>query len=51
MGIAEHRVNRRDALIGSGIVGAGALVALMAGCGAGSAQEAASVTDCAGRLP
>jgi hypothetical protein len=42
MGIAEHRLNRREALLGSGIAGAGALVALMAGCGTGSAQGAAS---------
>jgi len=44
MGIAEHQVNRREALIGSGLVGAGALSVLMAGCGAGSAQSAASAS-------
>jgi hypothetical protein len=38
MGIAEHRVNRREALMGSGLVGAGAVAVLMAGCGTGSAQ-------------
>lgn len=42
MGIAERRVNRREALMGSGLVGAGALAALMAGCGTGSAQGATS---------
>src|SRR5437879_1465442 len=39
---AEVRVNRREALIVSGLVGAGALATLMAGCGTGSAQGAAS---------
>ena len=42
MGIAERTVNRRQALIGTGLVGAGALAALMAGCGTGSAQATAS---------
>ena len=44
MGIAEHQVNRREALIGSGLVGAGALSVLLAGCGTGSAQSAASAS-------
>jgi hypothetical protein len=44
MGIAERRVNRREALMGSGLVGAGALAALMAGCGTGSAQGATSAS-------
>ncbi len=44
MGIAERRVNRREALIGSGLVGAGALSVLLAGCGTGSAQSAASAS-------
>lgn len=39
MGIAERRVNRREALMGSGLVGAGALAALMVGCGTGAAKE------------
>ena len=38
MGVAERQVNRREALIGSGLLGAGALAALMTGCGTGSAQ-------------
>ena len=38
MGIAGQRVNRREALIGSGLVGAGALTALIVGCGTGAAQ-------------
>jgi hypothetical protein len=42
MGIAERRINRREALMGSGLVGAGALAVLMVGCGTGSAQGAAS---------
>jgi hypothetical protein len=42
MEIARHRVNRREALIGSGLVGAGALAVLMAGCGTGSAQSSTS---------
>src|SRR2546428_2446918 len=44
MGVAELRVNRREALIGSGLVGAGALVTLMTGCGPGSAQCAANAS-------
>ena len=46
MGIAERQVNRREALIGSGLVGAGALAALMAGCGTSSAAgtDSASAT-------
>jgi hypothetical protein len=44
MAVAERRVNRREALIGSGLVGAGALAVLVAGCGAGSAQGATSAS-------
>jgi hypothetical protein len=44
MGIAERQVNRREALIGTGLVGAGALAALMAGCGTSSAQGAGSAS-------
>jgi hypothetical protein len=44
MAIAERRVNRREALIGSGLVGAGALAVLMAGCGTSSAQGATSAS-------
>ena len=42
MGMADSRVNRREALMGSGLVGAGALAVLIAGCGAGSAQSVTS---------
>lgn len=42
MDIAQHRIARREALMGSGLVGAGALAVLMAGCGSGSAQGATS---------
>jgi hypothetical protein len=42
MSVAEARVNRREALMGSGLVGVGALAVLVAGCGTGSAQDAAS---------
>jgi hypothetical protein len=44
MGITGRQVNRRQALIGSGLVGAGALAALMAGCGTSSAQGADSAS-------
>jgi hypothetical protein len=45
MAIAERGVNRREALIGSGLVGAGALAVLVAGCGAGSTQGANSASS------
>ena len=44
MAIAEHRVSRREALMGSGLVGAGALAVLVAGCGTGAAQGATTAT-------
>jgi hypothetical protein len=44
MGIADRQVNRREALIGSGLVGAGALATLMAGCGTSSAQGAGNTS-------
>jgi hypothetical protein len=44
MGMAERRVNRREALMGSGLAGVGALAVLVAGCGTSSAQDAASAS-------
>ncbi len=44
MGIAERRLNRREALMASGLVGAGGLAVLVAGCGTGSAQGATSAS-------
>jgi hypothetical protein len=44
MGMAERRINRREALMGSGLVGVGALAVLVAGCGTSSAQDAASAS-------
>lgn len=42
MTIAELRLNRREALMGTGLVGAGALAALVSGCGGGSTAAANS---------
>jgi hypothetical protein len=44
MDIAQRRLNRREALMGSGLVGAGGLAVLVAGCGTSSAQDAASAS-------
>jgi hypothetical protein len=44
MAIAERRVSRREALMGSGLVGAGALAVLVAGCGTGAAQGATTAS-------
>ncbi len=42
MGVAERLVNRREALVGTGLVGAGALAALIAACGTNAAQDTAN---------
>ena len=42
MTVAERRLNRRQALLGAGIVGAGALATLMPACGAAAAVTADS---------
>jgi hypothetical protein len=47
MGLAGHRVNRREALVGSTLVGAGALATLIAGCGTNTAQEATNTASTA----
>jgi hypothetical protein len=44
MGMAERRLNRRKALMGSGLVGVGGLAVLLAGCGTDSAQSVTSVS-------
>lgn len=47
MSATERQLTRREALIGSGLVGAGALAALVSGCGASPATAAASSGDSA----
>ena len=42
MGIAERLVNRREVLVGSGLVGAGALAGLMSACGTASTTAASA---------
>lgn len=42
MTIGEHRLNRREALMGTGLVGAGALAAMLSGCTGTSANAAGS---------